>query len=57
MIDDISKNYPLRATGLAKRFGQVQAISNVSLEIASRPGQHWGYWGRTAHGNPPRSPC
>lgn len=48
MGHDTSKDYPIRATGLAKRFGQVQAVSNVSVEIA--PGTSLGLLGPNGAG-------
>ncbi|MEM6940017.1 MAG: ABC transporter ATP-binding protein [Pseudomonadota bacterium] len=42
------QDFPLRATGLAKRFGQVTAVSNVSLEVA--PGTALGLLGPNGAG-------
>ena len=38
----------LRLTGLSKRFGETQALSDVSLEV--RPGEVFGYLGPNGAG-------
>lgn len=48
MTDDNSTDYPIRATGLAKRFGKVNAVSNVNLEVT--PGSALGLLGPNGAG-------
>ncbi|TNJ39152.1 ABC transporter ATP-binding protein [Phaeobacter sp. B1627] len=48
MTDYNSNDYPIRATGLAKRFGDVKAVSNVNLEVM--PGSALGLLGPNGAG-------
>ncbi|MGH1354498.1 MAG: ABC transporter ATP-binding protein [Thalassovita sp.] len=48
MTDYNSEDYPIRATDLAKRFGDVKAVSNVSLEVT--PGSALGLLGPNGAG-------
>lgn len=48
MTDYNSEDYPIRATGLAKRFGGVKAVSNVNLEVT--PGSALGLLGPNGAG-------
>ncbi len=48
MTDYNSEDYPIRATRLAKHFGDVKAVSNVNLEVA--PGSALGLLGPNGAG-------
>jgi ABC-type multidrug transport system ATPase subunit len=45
----------IAASGLAKRFGEVRAVGDVSFEVGE--GEVFGFLGPTAPARPPPSTC
>ena len=45
----------IEAAGLAKRYGETEAVKGVSFLV--QPGEIFAFLGRTARGRPPRCGC